>query len=163
METQPEFNGPCGLYCGVCAILMAHRDRNEKFKERLLTLYRGGIEGKGTLPGAEKLTTADIRCGGCLSRDRFMHCDRCGIRDCTREKGIEGCHECNDFPCTLIDEFPMAVGKKVILRCVPHRRKVGTGQWAKEEQARYLCPECGQKVFRGAARCNACKALLDLD
>ena len=57
----------------------------------------------------------------------------------------------------------MAVGKKVILRAVPHRRKVGTDRWIRDEETRYVCPGCGNKVFRGAMRCNRCKAPLDLD
>jgi hypothetical protein len=35
MAINPDFASPCGLYCGVCAIDIAHRDKNEKFKERL--------------------------------------------------------------------------------------------------------------------------------
>ena len=166
MASNPEFNSPCGLYCGVCAIHIAHRDNNEKFKERLVALYQGGVAGKGTLPNSKTLTTADIRCEGCLSKyrdTRFMHCQQCEIRDCTEDKGIEGCHACDEFPCAFIEDFPMTVGKKVILRCVPYRREVGTEQWAKDEEARYYCPECNNKVFRGAVRCNACKAGLDLD
>jgi predicted RNA-binding Zn-ribbon protein involved in translation (DUF1610 family) len=57
----------------------------------------------------------------------------------------------------------MAVGKKVIFRSVPHRKKVGTEQWIRDEEARYFCPECGNKVFRGVVKCNRCKAELDLD
>ena len=163
MKSNPDFISPCGLYCGVCAIHIAHRDNNEKLKERLVGLYQGGVPGKGKLPGGEHLTTADIRCQGCLSKDCFMHCRQCGIRNCTREKGYTGCHQCDQFPCNYIDEFPMAVGKKVILRSIPYRRKYGTEKWIQDEEARYICPECGNKVFRGAVKCNQCKAQLDLD
>ena len=31
MTINPDFASPCGLYCGVCAIHMAHKDNNEKF------------------------------------------------------------------------------------------------------------------------------------
>lgn len=163
MNINPDFISPCGLYCGVCAIYMAHRDNNQKFKERLVSLYQGNISGKGTLPNSETLSTDDIRCQGCLSEDRFMHCQQCEIRECTQKKGYVGCHQCDDFPCGHIENFSMAVGKKVILRAVPYRRKVGTEKWIQDEEARYYCPECGHKVFRGAGKCNQCKARLDLD
>ncbi len=163
MEINTAFISPCGLYCGVCAIYMAHRDHNEKLKEKLVGLYKGGVAGKGTLPNAENVTTEDIRCGGCLSNDLFMHCKQCEIRNCTQKKGYAGCHECDDFPCEHIENFPMSVGKRVILRAVPHRRKVGTEKWVQDEEARYYCPHCGNKVFRGVVRCNQCKAKLDLD
>ena len=163
MDIKKEWLAPCGLYCGVCAIMMAHRDNNQKLKERLANLYKGEVPGKGTLPNSENLSAEDIRCRGCLSDDLFMHCKQCEIRTCTREKGYTGCHQCDEFPCHHIEHFPMSVGKKVILRAIPHRREVGTEKWIQDEEARYVCPECGNKVFRGAIKCNQCKAKLDLD
>lgn len=163
MTINPDFLSPCGLYCGVCAIYIATRDNNTKLKEGLLNLYKGGTPGKGTLPSSESLTIEDIRCRGCLSEERFMHCRQCEIRNCTQEKGYEGCHQCDAFPCEFIDHFPMAVGKRVILRAVPYRREFGTEKWVLDEEARYVCPECGNKVFRGAMKCNKCKTSLNLD
>jgi hypothetical protein len=163
LKVNPDFVAPCGLYCGVCAIYMAHRDNNLKFKERLVNLYQGGVNGKGTLPNNESLTIEDINCRGCLSDERFMHCRQCEIRECAQGKSFTGCHQCEEFPCQYIDNFPMTVGKKVILRAIPYWRKVGTEKWIQDEEARYVCPECGQKVFRGVVTCNRCKARLDLD
>ncbi|MCP3873614.1 MAG: DUF3795 domain-containing protein [Desulfobacteraceae bacterium] len=163
MKINPDFVSPCGLYCGVCAIHMAHRDNNEKLKERLVGLYKGGVPGKGTLENSQTLSTKDIHCQGCLSDDLFMHCGQCKIRDCTKAKGLTGCHQCDEFPCEHIDNFSMAIGKKVILRSVPYRQKFGTKKWVQDEEARYFCPECGNKVFRGVVRCNKCKTNLDLD
>jgi hypothetical protein len=149
MEINPDFASPCGLYCGVCAIYIAHRDNNEKLKQGLVNLYKGKVPGKGALPNCEDLSTEDIKCGGCLSDEPFMHCLQCEIRNCTKEKGYTGCHECNEFPC--------------IMRAVPYRREVGTEKWMQDEEARYVCPECSNKVFRGVIKCNKCKAGLDLD
>ncbi len=163
MATNPDLISPCGLYCGVCAIYIAHNDNNIKLKERLVSLYKGGTPGKGILPNSESLSIEDIRCRGCLSDEQFMHCRQCDIRNCTKEKGYTGCHQCNEFPCQHIDNFAMSVGKKVILRAVPYRREVGTEKWIQDEEARYVCPECGNKVFRGAIKCNQCKVQLNLD
>jgi hypothetical protein len=163
MTINPDFVAPCGLYCGVCAIYMAHRDQNQKFKERLTELYKGNVQGKGTLPNSEQLTPEDIRCRGCLSDDLFLHCRQCPIRACTQKKGYTGCHQCADFPCRHIETFPMTVGKKVILRAIPYWREMGTEKWIADEEARYNCPQCGHKVFRGVVTCNQCKAKLDLD
>jgi hypothetical protein len=162
MPINPDFLSPCGLYCGVCAIYMAGRDNNDKLKEGLVRLYKGAA-GKGTLPNSEGLTADDIRCKGCLSDEQFMHCRQCDIRNCTQAKGYAGCHQCDEFPCGHIDNFSMAVGKKVILRAVPYRREVGDLKWVQDEEARYICPTCGNKVFRGVIKCNKCKAQLDLD
>ena len=163
MKINPDFIAPCGLYCGVCAIYIADRDNNQKFKERLVNVYQGKVHGKGSLPDSENLSIDDIQCSGCLSDTPFKYCRQCEIRNCTKEKGYTGCHECNEFPCELIENFPMTVGKKVILRAIPYWREVGTEKWVYDEEARYICPECGNKVFRGAVKCNKCKAKLDLD
>ena len=157
MEINPDFLAPCGLYCGVCAIYYATRDNNEKFKERLIGVY------DEALPGFENLSADDIQCGGCLSDNVFGYCQTCSIKDCTRSKGYSGCHECDDFPCQLVEDFPIPLGKKVILRAIPYRRKHGTEKWVHDEEARYLCPECGHKLFRGVKRCNNCKVSADLD
>ena len=115
------------------------------------------------IPGLESLTINDLRCDGCLSDHPSFFCSACEIKDCTREKGYAGCHECEEFPCNHIDNFPMPVGKKVITRAIPTLRELGTREWVMTEEARYICPDCGQKIFRGAKRCNKCKNPLDLD
>ena len=51
MQINPDFVAPCGLYCGVCAIYMADRDDNQKFKQALVDLYQGGRPGKGLIQG----------------------------------------------------------------------------------------------------------------
>jgi len=162
MKINPDFIAPCGLYCGVCAVYIAHRDDNRKLKERLVHLYQGKT-GKGRVPNSERLSVDDIQCGGCLSEEPFVFCRQCEIKNCTQEKGYAGCHECDEFPCRYIENFPMSVGKKVILRAIPHWREVGTDKWVQDEEARYICPECGNKVFRGVMKCNKCKVALDLD
>jgi len=163
MKANPVLVAPCGLYCGVCAVYMADRDNNLKFKERLAHLYSGGVSGKGKLNESENLSANDIKCKGCLSEDVFMYCKQCKIKSCTKEKGYTGCHQCDEFPCQHIDNFPMTVGKKVILRAIPYWREVGADKFVEDEEARYFCPGCGNKVFRGAVKCNKCKATLDLD
>ncbi|MBW1990334.1 MAG: DUF3795 domain-containing protein [Deltaproteobacteria bacterium] len=157
MKPDPKLLSPCGLYCGVCAVYIATRDDNQKFKERLVGVY------KGKVPGGDDLSVEDIHCEGCLSENPFGFCRSCPIKDCSRERGFSGCHQCAEFPCDMIQAFPLPVGKKVILRAVPFRAEHGDAQWAETEEARYLCPACGHALFRGAKRCNQCKTPVDLD
>jgi len=66
-------------------------------------------------------------------------------------------------PVTILPKiFRWQSAKKVILRAVPRWQKVGTEKFIEEETARYICPECGNTVFRGVMRCNKCKTRLDL-
>ena len=149
MDTTQDLAAPCGLYCGVCAVYIAHRDDNLKFKERLTGVYNLGVE--------------DIKCRGCLSDEPFVYCRTCAIKACTSGKEIEGCHQCADFPCKHIEDFPLPVGKKVILRAIPFWRECGTERWMEEEEKRYNCPKCGYKLFRGAKTCRNCKEPVDVD
>ena len=149
MSVNKNLLAPCGLYCGVCSIYIAHRDNNQKFKEILTGVYGVPLE--------------EIQCEGCLSPEPFVYCRSCPIKDCTREREYEGCHQCDDFPCEHIDNFPIPVGKKVILRAIPQWREMGTEAWVKAEEERYNCPECGYALFRGAKKCRECKTEVNLD
>lgn len=148
-QMNSELLAPCGLYCGVCAIYISSRDNNDKLKGKLANAY-------GVAP-------EQIDCNGCLSNEKFVFCQVCGIRSCATSKNYEGCHQCNEFPCQLIDDFPVPVGKKEILRSVPERKKLGTETWVLEEENRCQCTHCGEQLFRGANRCGNCKELVKTD
>jgi hypothetical protein len=146
---------PCGLYCGVCAIHIADRDNNSKFKEILVDVYK---------PFSKNVE--DIKCKGCLSEneeDIFGYCKMCPIRDCVKDKGFGSCYQCDEFPCKFVDRFPVPVGKKVILRAIPQWKELGTEKWVEAEEKRYHCPECGNSLFRGAKKCNKCKSSVNVD
>jgi len=153
VNVKKELLAPCGLYCGVCSIYIAHRDNNLKFKKKLLPIYTFFAK-----------SVDDIACTGCLSDGIvFPVCRSCPIKKCSQDKGINGCHQCNDFPCKFIENFPIQVGKKVILRAIPTWRELGTEKWVEEEEKRYHCPDCGNDLFRGAKRCNKCGIAVDVD
>ena len=153
VEVKKELLAPCGLYCGVCSIYMAHRDNNEKFRKALMKVYKPFVKD-----------VSEIACTGCLSDGIvFPVCQRCAIKNCCQEKNIDGCYQCDDFPCKYINNFPIAVGKKVIMRAIPTWRELGTEKFVEEEEKRYICPNCGNQLFRGAKRCNKCKSVVDVD
>ena len=153
VEVKEELLSPCGLWCGVCSIYIAHKNNNLKLKEKLLPVYRAFAK-----------SVDDIACTGCLSDGIiFSHCRVCYIKKCCNDKGIEGCRQCDEFPCKFINNFPIPVGKKVILRAIPFWRENGTEEFVKQEEERYHCPNCGNPLFRGSKRCNKCKVDVDVD
>jgi len=147
---------PCGLYCGVCGVYLATRDDNAKFRARLGALY-------GT-------PTEETRCRGCLQADPpqmlYAYCRSCRIRECVGAKGLTSCHQCGEWPCALITGFPLATGRRVMLRSIPRWREMaarhgeerGSVEWARAECERYHCLACGEPLFRGAQRCRGCGA-----
>ena len=151
-----ELLAPCGLYCEVCAVYQATLRDDQRLKQRLLESYQG------RLPEGGEMTLADVHCLGCLSAETFAYCRHCPVRLCTRDQGLEGCHQCGRFPCLFIDSFPLPEGKAAILRAVPRWRQVPTAQWVPEELRRYQCPQCQRQLFRGARRCAGCHSLVNL-
>jgi hypothetical protein len=158
--TEEEFQNkalmaPCGLYCGTCGVYIATRDANEKFRSVMANLY-------GTKP-------EETECLGCMQPDPaekiYLACSICTIRHCVKTKGYYSCHQCQDWPCSMITNFGFATGVRVMERTIPvWRAKVaeygdrkGSVEWARAECERYHCSSCGQPLFRGAQRCRACK------
>lgn len=140
-----ELIAPCGLYCGVCGIFRATVDNDQGLKEKLSRAYGTKVE--------------DINCSGCLSDNVFPYCRVCPVKACAQGKRLEGCHRCSDFPCDKIESFPVAEGKKNILRAVPRWREIGTEAWVKEEEALFKCKSCGAQMFRGAKKCRNCNTI----
>ena len=104
-----ELMAPCGLYCGLCGIYIATRDNNTKFKERLGSIY-------GSKP-------EETECLGCMQPDPaktlYGYCHSCKIRNCIREKKFYSCHQCGQWPCDMIKDFPISTGKRVMIRTIP--------------------------------------------
>ncbi len=157
MEIRPENLAPCGLYCGVCMIHHATQANDQTLLGRLAKIYAR------RLPELAPLTPDMLLCDGCQSSRRSVFCRECPIRKCTQEKGLRGCHQCDEFPCAYIDEFPMPVGKKVILRAIPYWRTHRAEELVLAEKKRYRCPECGGRLFRGSRTCPECNSPVDVD
>ena len=146
---------PCGLYCGACGVYIATRDGNEKFRTIMGNLY-------GTEP-------EETQCLGCMQPEPpqmlYSYCKSCKMRDCVKSKGYYSCHQCSEWPCSMVENFGHATGKRVMKRAIClWREKVsrygddeGSVEWARAECERYHCPSCAEPLFRGAQRCRSCK------
>jgi hypothetical protein len=150
-----DLMGPCGLYCGACAVYIATRDGNEKLKAIMGKLY-------GTKP-------EETECCGCMQTDPpeklYRYCQQCEMRECVKSKGYYSCHQCSEWPCVLVRNFGYATGVRVMKRAIPcwrakvaeHGQELGSIEWARSECERYHCRACGEPLFRGAQQCRACK------
>ena len=144
---RQELVSPCGLYCGVCGIYQATVTDNQNLKEKLAKVF-------GETPDK-------INCHGCRSDTVYWYCSSCAIKNCVTEKGFEGCHQCDKFPCDKIDNFPVPEGKIHILRAVPEWRKLGTEAFIRAEEKLFSCPQCQTIFFRGTRKCRNCGTLVN--
>ena len=145
----------CGLYCGACGIYIATRDNNEKFRTILANLYGAKSE--------------ELYCLGCMQTEPakmiLESCRTCEMKQCLKAKGYYSCHQCEEWPCKMIDDFGYATGVRVMKKAIPiWRDKVaefgdekGSIEWARSECERYHCSSCGKPLFRGAQSCRNCK------
>lgn len=153
-----RLRAPCGLYCGTCGVYLSHRDGNTRFRDILANLY-------GSTP-------EQTACKGCMQEDPpeclYVFCQSCPIRSCVHDKGLYSCHQCDEFPCNLVETFPLSVGRRVMKRAIPRWRELaarygddrGSVEWARSECERYHCPDCGEPLFRGAIKCRKCRKVV---
>ncbi len=134
----------CGLYCGACSIIKA---------------YQTGIKDPLACLLSDELGM-ELKCHGCKTDSVFGNCAVCQIRNCAREKGVERCLNCSDFPC------PNFGTMEFILEALPHWntvaanqesiKKQGTVRWLEEQANQWECPDCRTDYSWYAAQCSNC-------
>lgn len=105
MENKKALTAPCGLDCFNCEI----------FEKNLSEHFTEVIHKKLGVP------KEDIPCKGCREQDgRHYHLpnEGCATLNCVKERGLEFCCDCGEFPCALL--APMADGAATY----PHNLKV---------------------------------------
>ena len=129
--------GYCGLHCELCA----HRNRiPQQARQLQRSLHEEGFDDwyqyapdlKDTFPPfwqfLQNLATLDCTCrtgGGPPD---------CKIRRCAKQKSIEICPQCKEYPCQLItalaEHYPTVIqdGKRL--------QKIGLENWVKEQEER---------------------------
>lgn len=116
MIDQNALEAPCGIHCGYCKLNQALTDENlaKILKEKM------------NLP----------TCTGCRSIDGYCPVigEQCATWVCSKQKGVEFCHECADFPCIKLMPCADRADK------LPHNIKVyslmlrkakGAHEWSK--------------------------------
>jgi hypothetical protein len=82
--------GYCGYNCGLCAA----RSDDPALRQRMVDGWRKYL-------GHEHYTAENVRCDGCRLGEHVAD-QACQARPCAREKGLESCAECAEFPCDKV-------------------------------------------------------------
>ena len=97
-------------YCGYnCAICPAQSD-DLKEREKLVTIWKKYF-------GHEAYTPENVRCDGCKVDGRLAD-KNCEARPCVKEKGLDFCMDCDDFPCGKVRKL-MGTKEGMILNSLP--------------------------------------------
>jgi hypothetical protein len=131
----------CGLYCGACPILAANE--------------RGEVEKRAAEGGVKPEV---LRCLGCKSETIAVFCVDCEMRQCARDRGIDSCGECGEYPCKMLESFRADEHPhhSVVLKNLERMKEKGPDAWLEEQKARWSCPACGARFTWYDDRCPEC-------
>lgn len=95
----------CGIDCNNCDSYIVTKNQDLKAAEHIVEWYRnqGWIDKS---EGAEAVVKKAPLCNGCWNsnKDCFFKCG-CYMLKCCKEKQINHCAECDDFPCDEYKQF----------------------------------------------------------
>lgn len=137
METEFVPDGFCGLYCGSCPQFLAAKS--------------------GTLPAGQ------IECHGCRSGQTAEWCSECGIKNCARNKGIEFCLQCDEYPCGRMKEFASDSDYPYhgeVYSYLDTIKRRGKDAWVAEMKKRWSCATCGREASWWGLSCEECGSAL---
>jgi hypothetical protein len=94
----------CGLNCQNCQIYLATREKDEDKQHEM----RVEIAQKIKEHYSQEIKPEDVGdCDGCKIRDGrlFAGSHNCHMRNCARQKHIENCAYCRDYPCQELEKL----------------------------------------------------------
>ncbi|NWF87325.1 DUF3795 domain-containing protein [Candidatus Bathyarchaeota archaeon] len=127
----------CGLYCGLCAQRscipqQASQLQKSLHEEGFDDFYQYVPEMKDAFPSfwnfLQKLAEFNCTCrtgGGPPD---------CKIRQCTKQRNVEVCPQCKEYPCALVQS--LAEHYQTLIQDGRRLQKVGLEKWVKEQEER---------------------------
>ncbi len=139
LSKKPKFDqeliASCGMNCGVCVAYLnfSHGTKKGKYK---------------------------VQCKGCRPRDK--HCaffkQRCNL---LKNKKVEFCFECKDFPCKQLLKFDEKYKKRgwdvSFSENNKRIKKVGLKKFIKEQENKFQCSKCGGTISVHDNKCYDCQ------
>ncbi len=136
----------CGLFCPACTLYIGTVENDPQRLKSVAKVYQ---------------TPADVwECLGCRSEKRSYFCqNNCKMVDCAKERGIDFCVECDDYPCHELREFKSLRPHRIELWENQERiKEVGYQRWYEEMLAHYACPRCETLNSTYDLKCRSCGA-----
>jgi hypothetical protein len=126
----------CGLYCPNCGVCCRLPKQASALLETMKTGdwddFGHGIEGFTPfwkfLHGLADMS-APKRC-----RNGTCGAPNCGMRECSKNKSIETCPQCTEYPCEKIQKFSKS--EPTLIFDGERLKEVGLEKWVEEQEAR---------------------------
>ncbi len=95
-------------------------------------------------------------CGGCLSDKIDEWVEQCKFRRCSRDRNVEFCCFCNDYPCQELhnfmnDEWPHHHTMQANLEYI---KCTGIKKWLQAQRKKWSCNNCGAEIKWYQKKCE---------
>ncbi|MFZ5965670.1 MAG: DUF3795 domain-containing protein [Bacillota bacterium] len=136
----------CGLYCGACSFKVAFEEDNREHIMSMPTVY-------------DRFKNEPLEfCPGCRLENQ---CGDCAIRDCARDREIEYCSLCGDFPCEKLTNFnndgkphhAESIGNLNLLK------NIGEEKWQALQKEKWTCSKCNIRYSWYYRECGKCSGM----
>jgi hypothetical protein len=142
MKNNRSLIACCGLYCGACSFKVAYDEKNRAHVLSMPARYNKYKE----MPLQH--------CPGCKLDDQPSSCE---IRDCVKNKGLDHCGACREFPCDKITKFNndgVSHHSEVLVN-LKQIKEIGEERWLELQEQKWHC-ECGTKISWYVKTCLKC-------
>jgi hypothetical protein len=144
MTEEKETAAICGLWCKSCVAYIGTHEQPTRLE----------LLSKSTGHPVENL-----KCNGCRSNRLTWYCQTCKIATCARDKGVEFCGSCHEFPCELITAFHGSLPHRAeIIPSLSRIQEVGWQNWYNEMRQYNTCNSCGTINTAYDLKCRLCGA-----
>lgn len=100
-------------------------------------------------------------CNGCLQDDdgKPEHCRKCKIKDCVKEKALQYCFECLEYPCKRLKYLEKSYRTRYGASLNENNlfvKENGLTKFMEQQKQKYTCTECGGIISLHGRECSEC-------
>ena len=147
-DSKPDKNlvSFCGLFCKACGVYIATQENDHTKLESIAKMLGQTVD--------------DTRCDGCRTDRRSGHCKSCSFIRCAKDRTIDFCGQCNDYPCEELKRFQsMAPHRNELWQSLERINHVGWEKWFVEMNDYYACSKCNTMNGYYNIKCRKCGAM----
>lgn len=142
MDTSKKTAAYCGLFCESCSLYIGTQFEPERL-EVLAKRYGKEID--------------EMRCNGCRSDKLSFYCVTCEMKACIREKGLDFCSDCDEYPCQTLKEFQVLMPHRAeLFDSLDYVRDHGYEKWRNKMKQDFSCEKCGTVSSVYDSKCRNC-------
>lgn len=87
----------CGHDCAKCVTYLATQNNDDTLREQSRRFYKEEF--------GQDIPLEKFNCSGGKSEDVFELCKGCPFKKCCKEKNLESCSKCSEYPCQDLSEY----------------------------------------------------------